>query len=114
MKGSSVEKAKVESTKNPNWLELPIDLIRNILQRLDTVDIVTTARSVCPLWRNICKDPLMWCTIHISNINVIPLDYHYLHKIYGHAIDLSCGHVEAFILSYLGLMTFSNIRLLGN
>ncbi|RHN68162.1 putative F-box domain-containing protein [Medicago truncatula] len=65
MKLSCTKKAKGESTTKPNWLELPIDLMKNILQRLDTVEIVTSARNVCSLWRNICKDPLMWRTIHM-------------------------------------------------
>ncbi|CAJ2640757.1 F-box protein skip19 [Trifolium pratense] len=118
---SCKEKAKVaESMTEPNWLELPIDLTKNILQRLDTVDIVTSAHNVCPLWRNICNDPLMWRTIHmIGNIsrfdrlesekklrcrasgtilfgNISRCDFRRLEsleKICRRAIDLSCGLV---------------------
>ncbi|XP_058783581.1 putative F-box/LRR-repeat protein 9 [Vicia villosa] len=90
----SVKKSKGESTRKPNWLELPIDLIKNILQRLDIVEILTIACYVCPLWWNICKDPLMWRIIHISNIELIPLNLCCLEKIIRRAVDLSCGHLE--------------------
>jgi len=60
------KKAKLECMTQPNWLELPIELTKNILRRLDTVEIVTSARNVCPLWWNICKDPLMWRTIQMT------------------------------------------------
>ncbi|XP_024633376.1 putative F-box/LRR-repeat protein 23 [Medicago truncatula] len=60
------KKVKVECMTKPNWIELPIDLTKNILRRLDTVEIVTSARNVCPLWWNVCKDPLMWSTIKMT------------------------------------------------
>jgi len=85
------KKWKVECTTKPNWLELPVDLTKNILQRLDTVDIVTSARNVCPLWWNVCKDPLMWRTIHMIK-RVSPFDFRCLEKICHCAVDLSCGY----------------------
>ncbi|GAU22400.1 hypothetical protein TSUD_122860 [Trifolium subterraneum] len=53
--------------ESPNWLELPTDITTNILQRLSTIDIVTSACQVCPLWWNICKDPLMWRTVDMTS-----------------------------------------------
>lgn len=93
--------AKVECTTKPNWLELPIDLTKNILQRLDTVDLVTSARNVCPLWWNVCKDPLMWRTIHMTK-RVSPFDFRCLEKICRCAIDLSCGHLEEIAVDSFG------------
>ncbi|CAJ2640759.1 unnamed protein product [Trifolium pratense] len=102
---SSAKKAKVESTRMPNWLELPIDLTKNILQRLDTVEIVTSARNVCSLWWNICKDPLMWRgrrTINMSGYQTRQFDFSCLEKICRCAIDLSCGHLEDIDISLFG------------
>ncbi|XP_024633457.2 putative F-box/LRR-repeat protein 23 [Medicago truncatula] len=76
----------------PNWLELPRDITSNILQRLGPVEILKKARNVCPYWWNICKDPLMWRTIHMSNNETSPdVD---LVKICRYAVGQSCGHLE--------------------
>ncbi|GAU42388.1 hypothetical protein TSUD_123840 [Trifolium subterraneum] len=100
----SSEKCSNRKPRKPNWLELPTDLMKNILQRLDTVDIVTIARLVCPQWRNICKDPLMWRTIHISDIelNDMRFSFRCLEKICRCAIDLSCGHAEDIAIKLFG------------
>ncbi|RHN76014.1 putative F-box domain-containing protein [Medicago truncatula] len=66
MSSSPAKKHKFESTKNPNWVELPKDITSNILQRLNTVEILTKTRYVCPYWWNICKDPFMWCEINMG------------------------------------------------
>ncbi|KAL5076885.1 hypothetical protein RYX36_015869 [Vicia faba] len=91
---SSVKKSKRESTRKPNLLELPVDLTKNILQRLDTLDILISARNVCSLWWHICKDPLMWRIINISNVHHIPYHFCCLDKIVRRAVDLSRGHLE--------------------
>ncbi|XP_024632938.1 F-box protein SKIP19 [Medicago truncatula] len=44
MSSSPAKKHKFESTKNPNWVELPKDITSNILQRLNTVEILTKTR----------------------------------------------------------------------
>ncbi|XP_058783582.1 putative F-box/LRR-repeat protein 9 [Vicia villosa] len=98
MASSSFKKCEGESTRKPNWLELPIDLTKNILQRLDTLDIMLSARNVCHLWWHIFKDPLMWRTIHISNIEHIPYNFCSLEKIVRCVVDLSCGHLEDIAL----------------
>ena len=60
-----------ESTTGPNWLDLASDLTTNILQRLGTFEILTTACLVCTQWFKICKDPLMWRTIHMPKYIVM-------------------------------------------
>ena len=89
---------EVESTHMPNWLELPKDITMNILQRLDTLEIVTSACHVCPLWWNICKEPLLWLTIDMmTNISLSYSDDEYssrLEKICRYAVDQSCGHLK--------------------
>lgn len=52
-----------------NWLELPSDLMANILQRIGVFDILENAQKVCTLWRQICKDPAMWRLISMDNFS---------------------------------------------
>jgi hypothetical protein len=40
------KEAEVDNSTVPNWLELPKDITANILQRLDTIDIVKIACHV--------------------------------------------------------------------
>ncbi|KAK2456333.1 putative F-box/LRR-repeat protein [Trifolium repens] len=58
---------------NPNWLQLQMDITSNILFRLDIIEILNTARNVCPLWWNIYKNPLMWKTIRMENFDLVNL-----------------------------------------
>jgi len=58
------KETETDDTTLPNWLELPRDITVNILHRLDTIDIVKNACQVCPLWWNICKDPLVYMVQH--------------------------------------------------
>jgi hypothetical protein len=86
-----------ESAIGPNWLDLPRDLTENILERLDTIEIVMSAMRVCPLWWNICKDPLMWRTIRISYHNSDPYDDFRgmdLNLVCRLAVERSCNHLE--------------------
>ncbi|CAJ2640785.1 unnamed protein product [Trifolium pratense] len=84
-------KAKEERTKGSNWLELPREITANILERLDVVDILIGASSVCSLWWKICMDPFMWRTIIMNNIcftsNVMV-------EICYSAVERSCGQLE--------------------
>jgi len=80
-------KGESESTMVPNWLELPRDITENILQRLDTTDIVKSACLVCSMWWNIFKEPRMWRTIRMVDHS----DYDYLVEICCYAIRRSCG-----------------------
>ncbi|KAJ1398187.1 Leucine-rich repeat [Sesbania bispinosa] len=81
----------------PNWLELPRDVTVNILQRVDTFEIVTSVCQVCTLWWKICNDPLMWRTIHMRNRWTSPHD---LVNICRHAVQRSCGHLEEINIEY--------------
>lgn len=97
---------EVEITHIPNWLELPRDITMNILQRLDTLEIVTSACFVCPLWWNICKEPLLWRTIDMTNnISLSYRDYEHssrLEKICRYAVDRSCGHLKGIYIKKFG------------
>jgi hypothetical protein len=99
------EEAREENTTVPNWLELPTEITSNILQRLDIIEILTSACHVCPLWRNICKGPLMWRTIDMSYMTIRKRfsDYDYdLVKICRNAVERSCGRIEEISIEYFG------------
>ncbi|CAI9302789.1 unnamed protein product [Lactuca saligna] len=51
-----------------NWLELPSDVMANILYRVGVVDILENAKKVCTTWHKICKDPSMWRVIHMKKV----------------------------------------------
>ncbi|XP_058768656.1 putative F-box/LRR-repeat protein 23 [Vicia villosa] len=101
-------------TLKPNWLELPRDITKNILQRLGTLEIVTSASVVCPLWWNICKDPLMWSTIDMfTGITIDEItdlfqpdsyfeNFSRLEKICRYAVDRSYGHLKDIYINKFG------------
>ncbi|KAL5076888.1 hypothetical protein RYX36_015872 [Vicia faba] len=89
-----------ESIALPNWLELPRDITVNILQRLATIEIVTSVRFVCPMWWYMFKDPLMWRNINMTEFSFIT--YFDPTKICHYAIKQSCGHLEDVIIQYFG------------
>ncbi|CAI8597203.1 unnamed protein product [Vicia faba] len=96
-------KAKHESTTtNPNWLELPKDITSNILQKLCPVEILISARNVCPYWWNICKDPLMWRTIRMTDIHMLRYNSSNLSNICRYAVDKSCGGLEHIYIKFFG------------
>jgi len=107
-----------ESTRGPNWLDLPIDLTANILQRLGTFEIVTSACRVCPLWWNICKDPLMWRSISMRYVcDSLFDDFDSLFdacddgnivKICCKAVERSCDHFDS--ISWHSSMSLSWIE----
>ncbi|XP_058752624.1 F-box protein SKIP19-like [Vicia villosa] len=107
MASSSVPATKVESestTTKPNWLELPRDVTLNILQRLGTIEIISSACQVCPLWWNICKDPCMWRTIHMSKFRYPRHKYSDvdLVKMCRYAVQKSCGQLEDIYIGFFG------------
>ena len=51
---------------SPPWIELPEDLTANILQRLDTEEILQNAQLVCSTWWRVCKNPAMWRVIDLG------------------------------------------------
>ncbi|XP_076899740.1 putative F-box/LRR-repeat protein 23 [Bidens hawaiensis] len=68
-KHKAVQKSKQEwRLKQPtrNWLELPSDITRNILQRVEVIDRIDNAQLVCTAWREIIKDPAMWRVVYMD------------------------------------------------
>jgi len=106
MESSSIPTTEVENestTVHRNWLELPRDVTANILQRLGTIEILSSACKVCPLWWNICKDPHMWRTIRTTRLDYARYNYgNNLVKIFRTAVERSCGQVEDIDIEEIG------------
>lgn len=100
----SREELKSESIMGPNWLDLPIDVTAFILQKLSVADILTSARQVCSLWWNICKDPLMMRSIDQTLCRNYPA--YMLRAFCRYAVDQSCGHLEDITIEYFATDDF--------
>ncbi|KAJ9565857.1 hypothetical protein OSB04_001823 [Centaurea solstitialis] len=90
-------------SESRNWLEMPDEIMGGmILQRLNVVEILTSAQKVCMNWRRICKDPVMW--------KVIDFTYHFkgnwytddLEKLCKQAVHRSCGELIDITLFLFG------------
>ncbi|KAI3709981.1 hypothetical protein L2E82_39754 [Cichorium intybus] len=93
MASTSTARPSSAMEESRNWLEMPHELMTNILQRLGTAEILNSARKVCTTWRRICKNPEMWKVIVMhksSNNRDKDYDLEWLTK---QAVDLSCGEL---------------------
>ncbi|KAL4563537.1 hypothetical protein LXL04_027580 [Taraxacum kok-saghyz] len=89
--------------EHPNWLEMPHELMANILQRLGTIEILESAWEVCTTWRKICKNPEMWKNIVlIHNAFDDWRQMFHLERLTKRAVDLSCGEVIAIDIKGFG------------
>ncbi|VFQ58888.1 unnamed protein product [Cuscuta campestris] len=68
--GGSEDGESSNSCTRPNrFLELPEDVIRDILRRLGVEEILVNAQRVCSSWRKMCKDdPSMWRFIDMKRL----------------------------------------------
>ncbi|KAJ9566038.1 hypothetical protein OSB04_002004 [Centaurea solstitialis] len=78
-----------------NWVEMPDDIMGGmILQRLDAVEILTSAQKVCRNWRRICKDPAMWKTIDLDHYSYASsYTKNDFEKLCKQAVHRSCGEL---------------------
>lgn len=92
---SKNRRRKAKKHKKPdtrNWLELPTDLMVNILQRVGVIDILENAQKVCTSWRNICNDPAMWRVIRMEHC-WDPRERHQIREMCKQAVDRSKGQL---------------------
>ncbi|GKC42039.1 putative F-box/LRR-repeat protein 23 [Tanacetum coccineum] len=59
-----------------NWLDLPSDVMANILSRVGVIEILWNVQIVCTKWHKTCKDPYVWRVIFIEN------NFYYRHRPY--------------------------------
>ncbi|CAH1448688.1 unnamed protein product [Lactuca virosa] len=89
---SAVETLSVRK-ESPNWLDMPHELMADILQRLRTAEKLRSAGQVCRTWRRICKDPAMWKVIDINKWQDGCDTNQNLEMLIKQAVDLSCGEL---------------------
>lgn len=75
-----------------NWLELPSDIMANILYRIGVIDILENAQKVCTTWRKICKEPSMWRVIKMNNCSD-PSERPICQEMCKNAVDRSQGQL---------------------
>ncbi|XP_023735444.1 putative F-box/LRR-repeat protein 23 [Lactuca sativa] len=83
--------SKQQEPEERNWVDVPYDVMANILHKVDAFDILENAQKVCTSWRKICKDPMMWRVIDFSvnhaRVDQLPP----LREMCEHAVDRSQG-----------------------
>lgn len=89
------------STLN-RFVELPEDVIANILRRLGGKEILKNAQRVCSLWRRICRDPSMWCFIDVRSFG----DYEKFDALCREAVDRSQGQLTELHIEYFDTVRF--------
>lgn len=93
-------------------MELPYDVIANILYRVGVYDILENAQKVCTTWHKICKDPAMWRVINMENnfkdVNINERSLmqemckHAVDRSQGQLIDITvCDFVNKELLEYI-------------
>ncbi|KAD7480035.1 hypothetical protein E3N88_03171 [Mikania micrantha] len=83
-----------------NWLDIPSDVMVNILNRIGIVDILENAQKVCTVWRKICKNPLLWRVINMNDILQLTSSPFTANIICKNAIDRSQGQLVDFTFIY--------------
>lgn len=101
-KVKNVPKQKKQCHETRNWLDLPSDVMGNILCRIGSCDILENAQKVCTIWRNICKDPAMWRVIYMDYFNSWRSTHYQLQKMCKNAVDRSQGQlVDITIIGFV-------------
>lgn len=88
----------------PPWIELPVDVTANILQRLGAEWILKSARKVCTTWSKVCQDPAMWRVVNLRSAEHFR-DYDSQEEydmICRLAVDRSQGQLLDLTLEYFG------------
>ncbi|XP_047940981.1 putative F-box/LRR-repeat protein 23 [Salvia hispanica] len=85
----------------PPWIELPWDVTANILQRLGSEGMLTSAPQVCTTWWKVCKDPSLWRVIDFSDKKQGPLFDKYM-IMCRCAVDRSQGQLVDLTIQYFG------------
>lgn len=103
------EASSSSSIGAPRWVELPADIMANILQRLGVIEILGSTQNVCTTWWKVCHNPIMWRVVdlkHDDHNNIITPRV--LEDICRVAVDRSQGQ-----LLKIGIENFGNTDLLN-
>ncbi|GAA0171992.1 hypothetical protein LIER_25906 [Lithospermum erythrorhizon] len=91
---SSTSTLKPVPPPPPPWVELPEDIMANILRKIGSNGLLRSAQEVCSTWRMICRDPAMWRVIDMWKLgDDYEFSIHGYNVLCRHAVDLSQGQV---------------------
>ncbi|MCD7470568.1 hypothetical protein HAX54_010537 [Datura stramonium] len=93
---------------SPPWVELPLEITANILQRLGTIDILESAQRVCTTWLKVCHDPAMWRVVDLKCVVFSSEVARLLEKMCCNAVHRSQGQ-----LLKISIENFGNQHLLN-
>ena len=96
-----VEIESPSSVSLPPWIELPGDVIFNILQRLGAEETLRSAKAVCTTWWKVSKDPVLWRVIDFSNPRQGLFNDEY-NTMCRCALDRSQGQLVDLTIQYFG------------
>lgn len=57
---------------NPNWLNLPPEIMVLIMQRIDWYDVLMNVKEVCKYWHTLSKEPSVWRVIEFQKDILVP------------------------------------------
>ncbi|GKD40278.1 F-box domain containing protein, partial [Tanacetum coccineum] len=103
-KGKQKKDKTFKEQATRNWLDIPSDIMINILQRVNVIEIVRNVQKVCTKWRQICKDPFLWRVIYLDDNfyydhppntwpSISPLSAMAFHKNCKNVVDRSQGQL---------------------
>ncbi|KAL6495592.1 hypothetical protein OROGR_030155 [Orobanche gracilis] len=110
-------KASSSSPPQPSvpWIDLPLDVTANILQRLGAAEILDNAYKVCTTWRSVCQNPSMWRKIKMTYSPFARFDFDIIcqcavDRSQGQLVDLNiCGFGCDELLFYIAQRVSSHL-----
>ncbi|XP_076895783.1 F-box protein SKIP19-like [Bidens hawaiensis] len=103
-----------------NWLDLPYDVMANVLNRIGMVDIIENAEKVCTAWLKICKDSALWKVIDmndllrlVTNCSATDICRLAVDRSQGQLVDITLAYAyDVTLLEYVS-ERYVRLRLLG-
>ncbi|XP_074267298.1 putative F-box/LRR-repeat protein 9 [Silene latifolia] len=87
---ASMNNSELSPENYRNMSDLPLDVTLMILKKIGAVEILESVQFVCKMLYNLCKEPSIWRTIHILNLDEPNRDIKH-EKMLFNAIDRSDG-----------------------
>nr|XP_043629264.1 putative F-box/LRR-repeat protein 23 [Erigeron canadensis]XP_043629265.1 putative F-box/LRR-repeat protein 23 [Erigeron canadensis] len=98
-KSNSLRKPKHVKQPTVNWLDLPSDVMANILSRIGVFGILDNVQKVCTTWHQICKEPVMWRAVSMDYTQrwgtrsaCLKICKHIVDRSQGQMVDISIKH----------------------
>ncbi|KAG9441553.1 hypothetical protein H6P81_017407 [Aristolochia fimbriata] len=81
----------------PQWEKLPQDIVRNILSRLDCIDLLVGAPFCCKSWYHLSLDASLWKEVDLSTDSALKLEKQHVQKMIEMVCKRSRGSMKKLI-----------------